>query len=64
MSKRPSVCSGIRIVYAGLAALLMVSTLGACADGGSSPGMQYGGGAPDVNCQFGSPCGNAHGVRP
>ncbi len=41
----------------------MVAGLGACAgDGGSM--MRAGGSVPDLNCQFGSPCGNAHGIGP
>jgi hypothetical protein len=51
---------------AGAAILLgSVSLLSACGGGsyGYASGPQYGGPA-DVNCQFGTPCGNARGTRP
>jgi hypothetical protein len=41
----------------------VVAGLGACAaDGGSM--ARSGGSVPDLNCQFGSPCGNARGIGP
>ena len=41
----------------------LVAGLGACAgDGGSM--TRAGGSVPDLNCQFGSPCSNAHGMGP
>ncbi|WP_413196891.1 hypothetical protein [Pararobbsia alpina] len=45
-----------------------LSLMAGCADGGggySGSTASYGAYGPsDVNCQFGTPCGNAHGVRP
>ncbi len=48
-----------------LGAAALIGLLGACADGGYPSGQasQFGGAAPDLNCQFGSPCANARGSR-
>jgi hypothetical protein len=54
------------IVKKGCEALVLatvVAGLGACAaDGGSM--ARSGASVPDLNCQFGSPCGNARGIGP
>jgi hypothetical protein len=46
-----------------LAATAVMATLGACA-GDSGSMASSGGQVRDLNCQFGSPCGNAHGMGP
>lgn len=48
-----------------LSAAVLLGALGACADAGYSSGQasQFGGSAPDLNCQFGQPCANARGIR-
>lgn len=67
MSSRTSCRFAVRYVFGPLA-VAALCLLGACADGGggyssSGPATQYGSGAPDLNCQFGSPCANARGSR-
>ncbi|CAB3784037.1 hypothetical protein LMG28138_01718 [Pararobbsia alpina] len=49
--------------FEAFAVAAVVAGLGACAgDGGSMGGA--GGPIRDLNCQFGSPCGNAQGIGP
>jgi hypothetical protein len=72
MATRPRRYIAFRIVRtgsAGVVAIALLAALGGCA-GGDAPGYgygrqsQYGGAAPDLNCQFGSPCGNYHASGP
>jgi hypothetical protein len=49
--------------FEAFAVAAVVAGLGACAADSGSMG-RAGGSVPDLNCQFGSPCGNAHGIGP
>jgi hypothetical protein len=53
----------VRRGFEAFAVAAVVVGLSACAGDGGSMG-RTGGSVPDLNCQFGSPCGNAHGIGP